>query len=166
MVKGVRSGVSFHEGHFKYRLTAVKAGDCACLFGASQWLCECRVHARTRSSAAPELLDPLLPHWPRVSTVMGQERVSWSGAARWSPEHQVEVVVKHREDRVKGEFAPIKPLWRGQAAFAALGLQRRLAAIFSKELAESATAWMEDRCGRSPSGTCLTRWRCPACPAQ
>lgn len=48
----------------------------------------------------------------------------------------------HREDRAKGEFKPMKPLWRVEAAFAELGRWRRLARSF-EGTTTSATAWMQ-----------------------
>lgn len=62
--------------------------------------------------------------------------------AAW--EHGVRVEIKHR-DRLKGEFKPIRPLWRVEDCFAELGRWRRLARSFEATSA-SATAWMQVAC--------------------
>ena len=67
------------------------------------------VGARRREvTAAPDLLDELLPHVPRVVSVLG-------ASGFLGPEgpllrnHSVIVAIKHR-DRVPGEFKPIPPV--------------------------------------------------------
>ncbi len=57
-------------------------------------------------------------------------------------EYGVQTVVKHDRDRPKGEFRPLRPLWRVEAVFSGLGRWRRLARSFEGTLA-SATAWMQ-----------------------
>jgi len=54
-------------------------------------------------------------------------------------DHALEVVIKEREDRQRGEFTPIQPLWKVEAALAALGRWRRLA----RWSTASATAWTQ-----------------------
>lgn len=138
--KGARSGVSFHEPHGKYRLTGAKRAVAIDYLGLPVAV---RVSgARTHEvRAARELLAEILPGAGRVKTVIGDRGFrGLAGPLRW--EHGVETVVKHREDRKKGEFAPIKPLWKVEAAFAALGRWRRLARSF-EGCGASATAWMQ-----------------------
>jgi transposase len=57
-------------------------------------------------------------------------------------EYGIETVIKHDPNRPKGEFRPLKPLWRVEAAFSELGRWRRLARSFEGTTA-SATAWMQ-----------------------
>jgi hypothetical protein len=57
-------------------------------------------------------------------------------------DHALEVVIKERQDRQRGEFTPIQPLWKVEAALAALGRWRRLARWFEGTTA-SATAWTQ-----------------------
>ena len=50
--------------------------------------------------------------------------------------------IKHDETRAKGEFKPLRPLWKVEAAFCDLGRWRRLARSVEGTTA-SATAWMQ-----------------------
>ena len=57
-------------------------------------------------------------------------------------DYGVAVNIKHDETRAKGEFKPLQPLWKVEAAFSDLGRWRRLARSFEGTTA-SATAWMQ-----------------------
>ena len=140
VVKAGRSGASFHEGHFKYRLNGAKRAIVIDYLGLPVAV---RVSgARTHEvRAARELLDEVLPDAERVTTTMGDRGFRGVGV-HLERDYGVEVVIRHREDRVRGEFKPMKRLWRVEAAFAELGRWRRLARSFEGTV-ESATAWMQ-----------------------
>jgi transposase len=140
VVKGGRCGAGFHEGHFKYRLNGAKRAIAIDYLGLP--VAVSVSGARTHDvRAARELLAGVLPQAPRVATVMGDLGFrSLPGPVR--RDHGVEVLVMQRPDRQPGEFKPIRPLWKVEAAFAALGRWRRLARSFEGTVA-SATAWMQ-----------------------
>ena len=102
VVKGGRSGTSFHEGHFKYRLNGAKRAIVIDYLGLPVAM---RVSgARTHEvRAARELLDEVLPGAERVTTVMGDRGFRGLGT-HLERDHGVEMVVKHHADRAKGEF--------------------------------------------------------------
>ena len=140
VVKGGRCGASFHEGHFKYRLNGAKraiAVDCLGLPVAVR-VSGARTH---EVRAARELLADVLPHAGRVTTVMGGR--GFRGlAGPLLRDYGVAVKIKHDETRAKGEFKPLRPLWKVEAAFCDLGRWRRLARSFEGTTA-TATAWMQ-----------------------
>jgi putative transposase len=105
----------------------------------------CVVGARRHEvGAAQDLLDGLLPRVPRVTTVLG-DRGFRGLEGPLAAKHGVTFEVRHRDDRQPGEFAPIRPLWRVEDAFAELGRWRRLARSFEGSPA-SATAWPQVAC--------------------
>ena len=140
VVKGGRCGASFHEGHFKYRLNGAKR---AIAVDYLRLPVAVRVTgARTQDvRAARELLSDVLPGASRVTTVMG-DRGFRGLAGPLEREYGVETVIKHDPDRPKGEFRPLQPRWKVEAAFSELGRWRRLARSFEGTPA-SATAWMQ-----------------------
>jgi hypothetical protein len=74
--------------------------------------------------------------WRPCSAIVGSE-VSKGPLLR---NHGVTVEFKYR-DRLKGEFRPIRLLWRVEDAFAELGRWRRLVRSF-EGTPTSATVWM------------------------
>ena len=75
---------------------------------------------RHEVAAAQDLLDGRLPHVPRVAAVLG-DRGFRGLEGPLLRNHGVVVEFKYR-DRLKGEFKPIRLLWRVEDAFAELGL--------------------------------------------
>lgn len=142
VVKGGRAGRDFHQSHAKYRLRGAKRVVAVDYLGLPVGA---RVVGARRHEvgAARDLLDYLLPRHPRVSSVLG-DRGFRGLEGPLVREHGVRVEIKHR-DRAKGEFKPIRPLWRVEDCFAELGRWRRLSRSFEATPA-SATAWMQVAC--------------------
>ncbi|NJC64181.1 IS5 family transposase [Planosporangium flavigriseum] len=140
VVKGGRCGADFHEGHYKYRLRGAKRAVAVDYLGLPVTVNV--TGARTHEvKAARQLLDRVLPEAARVATVMG-DRGFRGLATQLERAYGVETVIKHDENRPRGEFRPLQPLWKVEAAFADLGRWRRLARSFEGTSA-SATAWMQ-----------------------
>lgn len=139
-VSEARSGASFHEGHFKYRLNGAKRAIAIDYLGlpVAVGVTGSRTHD---VRAARELLADVLPGASRVTTVMG-DRGLRGLAGPLAREHRVETVIKHDPGWPKGPFRPLRPLWKVEAAFSELGRWRRLARSF-EGTAASATAWMQ-----------------------
>ena len=142
VTKGGRAGPSFHQQHGKYRLNGAKRVIAVDYLGLPVGA---RVVGARRHevAAAQDLLDELLPHVPRVVSVLG-DRGFRGLEGPLLRNHGVTVEIKHR-DRLPGEFKPIRPLWRVEDAFAEIGRWRRLARSFEGTPA-SATAWMQVAC--------------------
>lgn len=140
VAKGGQRGASFHESHGKYMLNGAKRTIAIDYLGlpVAVRVAGARMHD---VRAAQELLAEVLPSAERVSTVMGD-----AGFRRMSGPleraYGVQTVIKHDPDRPKGEFRPLRPLWKVEAAFSELGRWRRLGRSFEATTA-SATAWMQ-----------------------
>ena len=98
---------------------------------------------RHEVAAAQDLLDGLLPHVPRVATVLGDRGFRGLGGPLLCV-RGVKVEFKCRQ-WLKGGFEPVRPLWRVEDAFAELGHRRRLARSFEGTPA-SATAPLQVAC--------------------
>ena len=98
---------------------------------------------RQEVAAAQDLLDGLMPHVPRVATVLG-DRGFRGLEGPLLRKHGVKVEFKRRQ-WLKGGFEPIRPLWRVEDAFAENGRWRRLARSFEGTPA-SATAPLQVAC--------------------
>jgi hypothetical protein len=108
--KGDRSGVWFHSGHGKYRLTGVKRAIAVDYLGLP--VAVAVAGARTHDvRAARELLARLVPTATRLVTVMG-DRGFRGLAGPLRRDHDLQVVIKERPDRQRGEFTPIQPRGR------------------------------------------------------
>ncbi|GAB3259051.1 transposase [Kineosporia babensis] len=140
IAKGGQRGVSFHQGHGKYKLNGAQRTIPIDYLGLP-------VAVRVTGSrmhdvrAAKELLVDVLPTAERVTTIMGD--VGFRGMANGlEADYGVKAVITFDPDRPKGEFRPWKPLWKVEAAFSELSQWRRLGRSFEATQA-SATAWMQ-----------------------
>ena len=98
---------------------------------------------RHEVAATQDLLDGLLPHVPRVATVLGDR--GFRGLECPLLRHHGVVVEFKRRQWLKGGFEPIRPLWRVEDAFAEIGHRRRLARSF-EGTPVSATAPLQVAC--------------------
>jgi len=140
--KGGRAGRDFHQSHAKYYLRGAKRVVAGAHQPGTDRQAQMGAH-RHEVGTARDLLDYLLPFHPRVSSGPGDRGfpgLEGPGAR----EHGVRVEIKHR-DQAKGEFKPIRPLWRVEDCFAEQRRWRRLSRSFEATPA-SATAWMQVAC--------------------